>query len=88
MAKYRHDRWDYREYLKWGANRAGIRALEHPQVRRQVDEADSQEDDVSRDFAVAQQNVADAIKAGTVTADDFRGLGEAYGDYIKSRVAR
>lgn len=41
---------------------------------------------VAQDFARARQNVSDAITNSTVTADDVRRLGDAYGDYVRART--
>lgn len=39
-------------------------------------------------LATAHSNVRLAIRADTVTDEDFRKLGDAYGDYVKARTGR
>lgn len=41
--KIRKSRWGHREFIKEAANRHNARSYEHPQVVRQMEEADYQE---------------------------------------------
>lgn len=45
MPNHRGDRWDHREHLKLDSNRHGTRSAQHPQVVRQIEEAEDQEED-------------------------------------------
>lgn len=43
-------------------------------------------DAVLADFTTAHSDVHHAIESGTVTADHFHELGEAYGEYVRART--